>query len=158
MTSFNRVILAGNLTRDPELRHTASGIPVVNLGLAVNLTYKGKDGGRKEVVSFFTIVTWGRQAEICSEYLKKGRPILVEGRLQSRVWEAPGGQKRTSVEVVASRINFLGRRDEPKSTAAPLEEELTAVESNGNGETPPEETGLEPAATGGKTGDDGIPF
>jgi single-strand DNA-binding protein len=108
MASMNRVILMGNLTRDPELRYTPSGAAVANLGIAVNRRFKNSAGDWQEEASFFTIVVWGRQAENCSQYLAKGRPILVEGRLQSRSWETPEGQKRSVVEVVADNVQFLG--------------------------------------------------
>ncbi|MCL5291813.1 MAG: single-stranded DNA-binding protein [Actinobacteria bacterium] len=108
MASLNRVFLMGNLTRDPELRYTPSGAAVANLGLAVNRRYKNAAGDWVDEASFFTVIAWGRQAETCSQYLAKGRPILVEGRLQQRSWEAQDGQKRSVVEVVAERIQFLG--------------------------------------------------
>ncbi|MHB0977581.1 MAG: single-stranded DNA-binding protein [Candidatus Aquicultorales bacterium] len=108
MASLNRVFLMGNLTRDPELRYTPSGAAVANLGLAVNRKYKSAAGDWQDETSFFTIVVWGKQAESCSQYLAKGRPVMVEGRLQQRSWETPEGQKRSVVEVVADRVHFLG--------------------------------------------------
>jgi single-strand DNA-binding protein len=131
MTSLNKVLVMGHLTRDPELRHTAGGNSVVSLRMAVNRSYTGKDGEKKEEVAFFTVVAWGRLAEVCSEYLKKGSPLLAEGRLQSHSWETPDKQKRSSVEVVATNIHFLGRKEEKAAaTAAAFEEE---VPENGNG-------------------------
>lgn len=112
MANFNKVILVGNLTRAPELRYTPNNQAVANLGLAVNRTYTTTDGERREEANFFRIVVWGRQAETCNQYLTKGSPILVEGRLQSRSWETEDGQKRSIVEVVAERVQFLGRRTE----------------------------------------------
>ena len=111
MASFNRVILMGNLTRDPELRYTPGGTAVANLGIAVNRRYKAQDQVKEET-DFFDIVVFGKQAENCGEYLKKGRPILVEGRLQQRRWETDEGQKRSKVEVVALSVQFLGGRGE----------------------------------------------
>lgn len=109
MASLNRVFLAGNLTRDPELRYTPGGAAVANLGLAVNRRFKNNaTGDWQEETSFFTVIVWGRQAETASQYLAKGRPVLVEGRLQQRSWETPDGQKRSVVEVVADRVQFLG--------------------------------------------------
>ena len=107
MASYNRVILIGNLTKDPELRYTPSGTPVANLRLAVNSSFKGQDGQRKEETCFVTIVVWSKQAEICNQYLKKGRPVLVEGRLIYRSWEAEG-KTRSLLEVRADRVQFLG--------------------------------------------------
>jgi len=108
MASLNRVILVGNLTRDPELRFTPSGSPVAGFGLAVNRTYTNKQGEKVENVDFFNIVVWAKLAELCTEYLKKGRPVALEGRLQSRSWETEDGQKRSVVEVVAENVQFLG--------------------------------------------------
>ena len=108
MPGFNKVILVGNLTRDPELRYVPSGRAVTTFSIAVNRTYTLQDGTKKDEVSFIKIVVWGKQAESCSEYLSKGRPVLVEGRLQSRSWEAQDGTKRSTIEVVAQRVQFLG--------------------------------------------------
>lgn len=109
MANFNRVILMGNLTRDPELRYTPNGTAVANLGLAINRKWKADDQ-LKEETDFFDIVVFGKQAENCGEYLSKGRPVLVEGRLQQRRWETDDGQKRSKVEVVANNVQFLGGR------------------------------------------------
>jgi len=106
MVSFNKVIVMGNLTRDPEIRYNPNGTAVANLGLAVNRRYKQGDENREEV-SFFDVVVFGRQAENCSQYLSKGRPVLVEGRLQQRRWETDDGQKRSKVEIVAQNVSFL---------------------------------------------------
>ena len=110
MANLNRVFLVGNLTRDPELRYIPSGDAVANLGLAVNRVYKNKEGEKKEDTCFVTVVVWRRLAEICGEYLSKGSPVLVEGRLQSSSWETEGGEKRSKLEIVASNIQFLGKK------------------------------------------------
>jgi single-strand DNA-binding protein len=107
MMSLNRVLLIGNLTKDPELRYTPSGTPVASLRLAVNSTFKDQTGARKEETCFVTIIVWSRQAEICNQYLKKGRPVFVEGRLIYRSWEADG-KTRSTMEVRADRVQFLG--------------------------------------------------
>ena len=107
MVSLNRVLLIGNLTKDPELRYTPSGTPVANLRLAVNSSFKDQAGQRKEETCFITIVVWSKQAEICQQYLKKGRAIFVEGRLIYRSWEAEG-KTRSTMEVRADRVQFLG--------------------------------------------------
>jgi len=108
--SLNKVLIMGNLTRDPELRYIPSGAAVANFSVAVNRTYKDNAGEKKEDVSFIRVVVWGRMAEICGEYLSKGRPVLVEGRLKSRTWEAQDGQKRSALDVVATNVQFLGAR------------------------------------------------
>lgn len=107
MANYNKVILMGNLTRDPELRYTPNGTAVATLSLAVNRRFKANEEWREET-DFFDIVVFGKQAENCGEYLKKGRPVLVDGRLSQRRWETDDGQKRSKVEVVAFTVQFLG--------------------------------------------------
>jgi single-strand DNA-binding protein len=126
MANFNRVILLGNLTRDPELRYTPNNAPVCSFDLAINRSYTTQAGERREEVCYVTIVAWGKQAETCNEYLSKGRPALVEGRLSQRSWETPDGQKRSKHEVVADRVQFLGGRKgaEAETTPSPGEEEV----------------------------------
>ena len=109
MASLNKVILLGNLTRDPELRYAPNGTAVARFGLAVNTQRAGQGEDRKEEVCFVDTVAFGRQAETASEYLSKGRPALVEGRLQWRSWEGQDGQKRSKHEVIAERIQFMPR-------------------------------------------------
>lgn len=104
--SLNKVFLIGRLTRDPELRYTPSGTAVATFGLAVNREYLTK-GEKKEDTCFLTLVVWGKQAEICAEYLKKGNLIFVEGSLQYRSWETDDKEKRSVIEVRAERIQFL---------------------------------------------------
>ncbi len=110
MASLNKVFLIGNLTRDPELRYTPSGLAVVNLRLAVNRRYKDKAGEQKEDVCFVTVTAWDKQAEVCNQYLHKGSPVFVEGRLQSRSWETTDGQKRNVLDIRAERIQFLSTK------------------------------------------------
>ncbi len=121
--SYNKVMLMGNLTRDPELRYTPSGQGVATFTIAVNRTYNSSSGEKKEDVSFVRIVAWARQAEICNEYLKKGSPIFVEGRLQSRNWEAQDGSKRSTMEVVAQNVQFLSSRSKGDTPQEPQMEE-----------------------------------
>ena len=109
MASLNKVFLIGNLTKPPELRYTPSGTAVADVRLAVNRNYTTQSGEKREDTCFLTVVVWGKQAEACGEYLDKGSPILVEGRLQTREWEGKDGQKRTVIEVVAERVQFMGR-------------------------------------------------
>jgi single-strand DNA-binding protein len=113
VVSFNRVVLAGNLTRDPELRFTNDGIPVCSFGLAVN-----RVRSRSEEVDFFDISAWRELGETVANYKKKGDPILLEGRLQYRTWEAQDGSRRSKVDVVADNVQFLGSRGEPEDGAA----------------------------------------
>ncbi len=126
MASFNRVILMGNLTRDPELRYNPNGTPVANLSIAVNRKYKQGDEWKEEV-SYFDIVVFGKQAENCGQYLSKGQSVLVDGRLQQRRWESEG-QKRSKVEVVAENITFMPKRqpgqDDAGAGSAPDEGDI----------------------------------
>lgn len=108
--SLNKVFLMGNLTRDPELRYIPSGTAVANFSLAINRPYKDAGGEKKEEVSYVRVVVWGKMAEVCGEYLTKGRPVLVEGRLKSRSWEAQDGQKRNALDVVATSVQFIGAK------------------------------------------------
>ncbi|MBI3316793.1 MAG: single-stranded DNA-binding protein [Candidatus Omnitrophica bacterium] len=117
--SFNKVLLMGNLTRDPELRYIPSGQAVTSFTLAVNRAYASQSGEKKEEVSFIRVVVWGRLGEVCNEYLKKGSPAFVEGRLQTRSWEAQDGSKRSTTEVVAQSVQFLPRA--PRSGGASTE-------------------------------------
>mgnify|MGYP006300352647 CR=1 FL=1 len=108
MADFNRVILIGNLTRDPQLRYTPSQMPVCDFGVATNRHWTGKDGQKREEVTFVDCTAWGRQAEIIQKYLNKGRPIFIEGRLTYSSWEGPDGKKRSKLEVTVERFQFLG--------------------------------------------------
>ncbi|MEY4386876.1 MAG: hypothetical protein RLY20_2159 [Verrucomicrobiota bacterium] len=108
MASFNKVIIAGNLTRDPELRYTPKGTAVARITLAVNRTYSGEDGQKKEEVSFIDVDVWGRQAEVIGQYMKKGRPLLVEGRLKLDSWEDKNTkQKQSKLKVVLESFSFI---------------------------------------------------
>jgi len=120
MANFNKVLLIGNLTKDPELRYTPQGTAVANLRLAVNRRFRDKAGEQKDEVCYITAVVWDKQAEICNQYLRKGQPVFVEGRLQSRSWEDNSGQKRNVIEVRAERVQFLGSPRE-KSSSSPDE-------------------------------------
>jgi single-strand DNA-binding protein len=113
VVSFNRVVLAGNMTRDPELRFTNDGIPVCSFGLAVN-----RVRSRSEEVDFFDISAWRELGETIANYKKKGDPILLEGRLQYRTWEAQDGSKRSKVDVVADNVQFLSGRADSEDGAA----------------------------------------
>ena len=148
MVSLNRVLLIGNLTKDPELRYTPAGTPVANLRLAVNSTFKDQAGQRKEETCFVTIVVWSRQAEICQQYLKKGRSVFIEGRLLYRSWEAEG-KTRSTMEVRADRVQFLGP---PPGAQAP------SREGTGQAPAPLEEAGVEAAPESEAGADADVPF
>jgi len=134
MASVNKVILIGNLGRDPELRYTQGGQAVANFTLATTERFSGRDGGeRQERTEWHRVTAWGRTAELCAQYLSKGRSVYVEGRLQTREWEDKEGQKRRTTEIVALSVQFLGGREggagagggAPRSTggAPPAEDE-----------------------------------
>src|SRR5260370_12624477 len=109
--SVNKVILLGNIGRDPEVRYLPSGQPVANCSVATSERFKGRDGTNKESTEWHNIVVYGKQAELCSQYLKKGRQVYIEGRLTTRQWEAKDGSgKRNRTEVVVQRVQFLGGR------------------------------------------------
>lgn len=137
--SLNKVLLIGNLTRDPELRYIPSGQAVTTFTVAVNRTYASQTGEKKEEVSFIRVVVWARRAEVCNEYLRKGSPVFVEGRLQSRSWEAQDGTKRSTIEVVANNVQFLSKGG-ARGTEAPVEDV----------QLPEEPMGDEPAAPAAK--------
>jgi single-strand DNA-binding protein len=117
--SINRVVLVGNLTRDPELRHTPSGTAVCSLRLAVNTRRKDESGEWTDKPNYFDITVWGQQGENCAQYLAKGRPVAIDGRLEWREWEAQDGAKRQAVEVVADSVQFLGGRQESEGAYVP---------------------------------------
>jgi single-strand DNA-binding protein len=131
MASMNKVILLGNLTRDPELRYAPNGTAVARLGLAVNHRYRQHDADKEETM-FIDVVAFGRQGETASEHLSTGRPVLIEGRLQWRTWEGQDGRKHSKHEVLAERIQFLGTRQD--GNAAP---EARTGTSGGAGVIPP---------------------
>ena len=111
MASFNKVILLGNLTRDPEVRYTPKGSAVADLGIAVNRQYTLEKGEKREEVTFVDVTFWGRTAEVAGEYLKKGRPVFIEGRLQLDTWDdKQSGQKRSRLKVIGETMQMLGSR------------------------------------------------
>lgn len=128
MANLNRVLLIGNLTRDPEVRYTPKGTAVADIGIAVNRVYSGDDGEKKEEVTFVDVTLWGRQAEVAQEYLKKGRQVFVEGRLQLDTWDdKQTGQKRSRLRVVAENMQMLGSRgDSEAASTAPGPQRRTA--------------------------------
>ena len=150
MASFNKVILLGNLTRDPEVRYTPKGSAVCDLGVAVNRQYTLDSGEKREEVTFVDVVLWARLAEIAGEYLKKGRPIFIEGRLQMDSWEdKQSGQKRTKLRVIGETMQLLGGRP-PGAGGAP--------EGGEEGKAARVKTTPPPKPAGGEPDADEIPF
>lgn len=114
MAGFCKALIIGNLGKDPEMRYTPDGKPVTSFSVAVNRRSSGPGGEPREETEWFRIVTFGKQAEFCNEYLSKGRKVFVEGRLQTRTWDGQDGQKHTTIEIVASDVQSL---DRPKSAS-----------------------------------------
>ena len=145
MANLNKVLLLGNVTRDPEVRYTPKGSAVCDLGIAVNRAYTTDSGEKREEVTFVDVTLWGRTAEVASEYLKKGRPVFIEGRLQMDSWDdKQTGQKRTRLRVVAENMQLLGGR--PPGGAEGEAVHFCAWASRGHAVT-------EPIAPPGKVGD-----
>jgi single-strand DNA-binding protein len=146
-TNINRVVLTGNLTRDPELRSTGSGMSVCSLRIASNSRRKDGSGNWVEKPNFFDVTVWGAQGENCAQYLSKGRPVAVDGRLDWREWEDKQGNKRQSIDIIADSVQFLGSREGGE---------------NGGRFTPqsdvPADTSDYASAPAGSSGDDDIPF
>ena len=145
-TNINRVVLTGNLTRDPELRNTNSGTAVCSLRIATNSRRKDASGTWVEKPNYFDVTVWGAQGENCAQYLSKGRPVAIDGRLDWREWQDKDGNKRQSIDIIADSVQFLGSREGTE---------------NGGRFTPqsdvPADTGdFAPASTGAR--DDDIPF
>lgn len=135
MPSFNKVLLMGNLTRDPELRFTAGGAAVCSLGLAVNRKYKQGDEWKEEVC-FVDITVWGKQAENCAEYLSKGSAAFIEGRLHLNSWATESGEKRNKLEVVANTVQFLSRPGAAKGGGMDMSSGGTDDEGSHKGDVP----------------------
>ena len=144
MANINRVILVGNLTRDPELRHTPSGTAVCKLRVAVNTRQKDSTGQWVDKPNYFDVTVWGNQGESCAQYLSKGRPIGIDGRLDWREWEAQDGTKRQAVEIIAENVQFLGGRSDGEGRTQFVPEGATAAAAD--------------ADFPGSASDDDIPF
>ena len=153
MASVNKVILVGNLGRDPETRYTTGGDAVTNIRVATTDTWKDKNGEKQERTEWHTVVFFGRQAEIAGEYLKKGRQVYVEGRLQTRKWQDKEGQDRYTTEIVADRMQMLGSREGSGApVAAEPSERASAAEPRAG------KSGAAPAKKNVDDLDDDIPF
>ena len=124
--NINRVVLVGNLTRDPELRHTPSGTAVCTLRLAVNSRRRDESGQWVDKPNYFDITVWGAQGENCAQYLSKGRPVGIDGRLEWREWQAQDGSKRQAVDVIADNVQFLGGRGDGESGGSYVPQEAVA--------------------------------
>lgn len=111
MANLNKVMLIGNLTRDPEVRYTPKGTAVADIGLAINRYFQNDNGERQEETTFVDVTLWGKQAELAQQYLGKGRPVYIEGRLQLDTWQDKDGQKRNKLKIVCENMQFLGSRD-----------------------------------------------
>jgi single-strand DNA-binding protein len=150
--NINRVVLTGNLTRDPDVRSTPGGLAICKLGIAVNTRRKNSEGQWEEKPNFFRVTVFGRQAESCGQYLKKGRPVAIDGRLEWSTWETEG-QKRESVDIIADSVQFLGGRDDAGSG-----------NGSGNGvqptvsDVPIDTDDFETAPVGAAAAEDDIPF
>src|SRR5918911_771970 len=146
MANINRVVLVGNLTRDPELRHTPSGTSVCKLRIAVNSRQKNSQTGEwTEKPNYFDVTVWGNQGESCARFLSKGRPVGIDGRLDWREWEAQDGSKRQAVEIIADNVQFLGSRGDSES-------------GGGERQFVPAAATADTADFGGSGADDDIPF
>jgi single-strand DNA-binding protein len=150
MASFNKVILLGNLTRDPEVRYTPKGTAVTELGMAVNRVYTAENGEKREETTFVDVTLWGRTAEIAGEYLKKGRPVFIEGRLQLDTWDdKTSGQKRSKLKVVGEGLQLIGSR--PGGAIGGGDEEGSGASRSSKSAPPPKAAPSAPD-------DDEIPF
>ena len=153
MANINRVVVAGNLTRDPELRQLSGGNSVCKLRIAVNTRAKDRDTGQwTDKPNYFDVTVWGAQGENCARYLSKGRGVAIDGRLEWREWETEQGGKRSAIDIIADSVQFLGGRDD-------------AGGQGGNGFTPRADIPVDtsdyaaaPASGGGQTSDEDIPF
>ena len=147
-TNINRVVLTGNLTRDPELRSTRGGTSVCSLRIACNTRRRNESGEWVDKPNYFDVTVWGQQGENCAQYLSKGRPVAVDGRLEWREWETQEGQKRQSVDIIADSVQFLGSRD--------------GGENGGRftpqSDVPADTADFAPAPAASGTADDDIPF
>ena len=161
MASFNKVILLGNLTRDPEVRYTPKGSAVCDLGIAINRQYTLDSGEKREEVTYVDVVLWARLAEIAGEYLKKGRQVYVEGRLQTRKWQDKEGQDRYTTEIVADRMQMLGSREGSGATHTadePPDRERASAPAGTSASAPGAKAGAAPSKKNVDDLDDDIPF
>jgi single-strand DNA-binding protein len=164
-TNINRVVITGNLTRDPELRALPSGTSVCELRIACNTRRKGTSGEWEDKPNYFNVKVWGAQGENASRYLAKGRPVAVDGRLEWREWETQDGTKRQAVDIIADSVQFLGSREDPSGAGGPVGGTAGGAGGGpaGSGasqgsDIPVDDRDFQPAPVSGATGDDDIPF
>jgi len=150
--SVNKVILIGRLGRDPEVRYTSGGSPVANFSLATDESFKGRNGEKQEHTEWHNIVAWNKLAEICGEYLTKGKLVYIEGTIRSRQWEDKSGNKRTNYEIIANTMQMLGSRSDAERAAAGGSRPAASQTSEDRSVSTPE-----PSPEGEITDDD-IPF
>lgn len=150
MASFNKVILMGNLTRDPETRVTPTGLTICKLGLAVSRNFTTKDGEKREETTFVDVDAFGRQAEVITKYMSKGKPIMLEGRLRFDQWEANDGQKRSKLSVVLENFQFVGGAREDSGNPGGSSYEASSP--------PQRESGADSGAAAQGSIDDDVPF
>lgn len=151
--NINRVVLTGNLTRDPDLRATGGGLSICKLGIAVNTRKKNSSGDWEEKPNFFRVTVFGKQAENCAQYLKKGRPVAIDGRLEWSTWETEG-QKRESVDIIADSVQFLAGRDDAGGNGNGYSSGVQPTESD----VPIDSSDFETAPAGAAAAEDDIPF
>ena len=149
-TNINRVVLTGNLTRDPELRNTSGGTAVCSLRIACNTRRKDASGNWVDKPNYFDVTVWGAQGENCAQYLSKGRPVAVDGRLEWREWDTPEGQKRQAVDIIADSVQFLGSREDGGGNGSRFTPQSDVPADTGDFQSAP-------APSGGGSDDD-IPF
>jgi single-strand DNA-binding protein len=153
-TNINRVVLTGNLTKDPELRALPSGMSVCELRIASNSRRKNASTGEwEDRPNYFNVKVWGAQGENTARYLAKGRPVAIDGRLEWREWEAQDGSKRQTIDIIADSVQFLGSRDE-----GPAGGGFVGNGGSRGGDVPVDEGDFQPAPVAGQAGDDDIPF
>ena len=153
-TNINRVVITGNLTRDPELRSTPNGMSVCKLGIACNT--RRKDGSSGEWVdkpNYFNVTVWGAQGENAARYLAKGRPVAIDGRLEWHEWDAQDGTKRSAVDIIADSVQFLGSREDPSAGGG-----YAGGGASQGSDVPVDNGDFQPAPVSGAAGDDDIPF
>jgi single-strand DNA-binding protein len=155
MASVNKVILVGNLGRDPELRYIPSGQAVANFTLATNDRWRDKEGNNQERTEWHRIVVWGKSAENCAQYLQKGRSVYIEGRLQTREWEDKDGNKRYTTEINANTVNFIGPRPSGGGDSSGGPSSAGGGDSSGGSSST---GGSGPSGDAGPPMDDNIPF
>ena len=156
MPSVNKVILIGNCTRDPEVRYTPKGTAVADIGMAMNRYFSSDGGEKREETTFVDVTLWGRQAEVAGEYLKKGRPVYIEGRLQMDSWDDKNtGQKRTKLKIVGEQMQLLGRRDGGGGGSSSQQREESSQSNQSAPQSPAENDGAQFETD---SDDDDIPF